>query len=50
MALSDTSRVVDMVNDALERHDVLEKQMTAMLPAVINQSEENFRIIASVLR
>jgi len=49
-ALSDTSCVVDMVNDALERHDVLEKQMTAALPAVINQSEENFRIIASVLR
>ena len=50
MALSDTSRVVDMVNDALDLHDVLEKQLKAALPAVINQSEENFRVIASVLR
>lgn len=50
MALSDTSRVVSMVKGALDLHDVLEKQLKAALPAVINQSEENFRIIASVLR
>jgi polysaccharide pyruvyl transferase WcaK-like protein len=50
MALSDTSRVVSMVKGALDLHDVLEKQFKAALPAVINQSEENFRIIASVLR
>jgi hypothetical protein len=39
-----------MVNDALDRHDDLERQLNAALPSVINQSEENFRIIASVLR
>lgn len=50
MALSDTSRVVSMVKGALDLHDVLENQFKAALPAVINQSEENFRIIASVLR
>jgi polysaccharide pyruvyl transferase WcaK-like protein len=50
MALSDTSRVVGMVNGALDIHDVLEKQMKAALPDVMSQSEENFRIIASVLR
>jgi polysaccharide pyruvyl transferase WcaK-like protein len=50
MALSDTARVVGMVNGALDIHDVLEKQMKAALPDVMSQSEENFRIIASVLR
>ena len=50
MALSDTTRVVDMVKSALDLRDVLEKQMKAALPDVIHQSEENFRIIASVLR
>ena len=50
MALSDTTRIVDMVKSALGLRDVLEKQMKAVLPEVIHQSEENFRIIASVLR
>jgi polysaccharide pyruvyl transferase WcaK-like protein len=50
IALSDTARVVGMVNGALDIHDVLEKQMKAALPDVMSQSEENFRIIASVLR
>lgn len=49
-ALSDTARVVGMVNGALDLHDVLERQMKAALPDVMSQSEENFRIIASVLR
>jgi MinD-like ATPase involved in chromosome partitioning or flagellar assembly len=50
MALSDTARVVGMINGALDLHDVLERQMKAALPDVMSQSEENFRIIASVLR
>jgi colanic acid/amylovoran biosynthesis protein len=50
MALSDTTRVVDLVTDALNRHDELSEQIKHSLPAVIQQSEENFRIIASVLR
>jgi polysaccharide pyruvyl transferase WcaK-like protein len=50
IALSDTARVVDMVKDALDIHDVLEKKLIAALPEVMRQSEENFRIIASVLR
>lgn len=50
MALSDTARVVGMINGALDLHDVLERQMKAALPGVMSQSEENFRIIASVLR
>jgi polysaccharide pyruvyl transferase WcaK-like protein len=49
MALSDTTRVVDLVTDALNRHDELSEQIKHSLPAVIQQSEENFRIIASVL-
>ena len=49
MALSDTTRVVDLVTDALNRHDELSEQIKRSLPAVIQQSEENFRIIASVL-
>jgi hypothetical protein len=50
MALSDTARVVDMVKGALDLHDVLEKKLIDALPEVMHQSEENFRIIASVLR
>jgi polysaccharide pyruvyl transferase WcaK-like protein len=50
MALSDTSHVVDMVTGALDIHDVLVKQLKDALPGVINQSEENFRVIASALR
>ena len=49
MALSETTRVVDLVTDALNRHDELSEQIKRSLPAVIQQSEENFRIIASVL-
>ncbi len=49
MALSDTTRVVDLVTDALNRHDELSEQIKHSLRAVIQQSEENFRIIASVL-
>jgi MinD-like ATPase involved in chromosome partitioning or flagellar assembly len=47
---SDLARVVGMINGALDLHDVLERQMKAALPDVMSQSEENFRIIASVLR
>jgi len=50
MALSDTVRVVDMVAGALDLHDVLVMKMKAALPEVMRQSEENFRVIASVLR
>jgi polysaccharide pyruvyl transferase WcaK-like protein len=50
MALSDTAGVVAMIKSALDIHDVLEKQMKAALPEVIHQSEENFRVIASVLQ
>jgi polysaccharide pyruvyl transferase WcaK-like protein len=49
-ALSDTAQVVDMVKGVLDLHEVLERQMKAALPEVISQSEENFRVIASVLR